>query len=95
MSPFRRVVASLKECLDPSELPSKDRSHLLRASGTRFIAHKVNISLQLSDWHSSVKYVDNQKIKGYTVHGKSFEGENFCDFRVSLLNHECFPLNVY
>ena len=29
----------------------------------------------------------------YTVHGKSFEGENFCGFHISLLNREHFPLN--
>ena len=35
------VVTSLKECLDSSKLPHKGGSHPLRASGTRFVAHKV------------------------------------------------------
>ena len=72
------VVASLKDCLDPSELPQKGGSHPLRASGTCFVAHKVNALERIIDWYgaylgnlialtedSSVKGVDKLKIKGY------------------------------
>ena len=72
------VAASLKECLDPSELPQKGGSHPLRASGTHFVAHKVNALERIIDQYgaylghlialiedSSVKCVDKQKTKGY------------------------------
>lgn len=36
------VVASLRECLEPHDLPHKGGSYPLRASGTHFVAHKVN-----------------------------------------------------
>jgi len=75
---LEEVVASLKECLDPSELPHKGGQRPLRACGTRFVAHKVSALERIIDRYgaymnhlialtedSSVRAVEKQKIKGY------------------------------
>ena len=75
---LEEMVASLKECLDPSELPHKGGQRPLRACGTRFVAHKVSALERIIDRYgaymnhlialtegSSVRTVEKQKIKGY------------------------------
>ena len=92
------VVASLKECLDPSELPQKGGSHPLRASGTRFVAHKVNALERIIDRYgaylghlialtedSSVKGVDKQKMKGYIKQWGEAKALLGCAFFIDLL----------
>ena len=72
------VVEELKGYLEPSELRASGGTRLLRACGTRFIAHKVAALGRLVDRlgaylahlttmseDSSVKAVDRQKLKGY------------------------------
>ena len=38
---LEEIVTELKNCLEPEDMPSKGGSRPLRASGTRFVAHKV------------------------------------------------------
>ena len=35
------IVAELKQCLEPGDLPAEGGNRPLRACGTRFVAHKV------------------------------------------------------
>jgi len=92
------VVAGLKECLDPSELPHEGGQRPLRASGTRFVAHKVGALERIIDRYgaymnhlialtedSSVRAVEKQKLKGYIktwCEGKTLLG---CAFFIDLL----------
>ena len=38
---LNQVVAELKQCLEPGDLPAEGGNRPLRACGTRFVAHKV------------------------------------------------------
>ncbi len=74
------IISELKQCLEPSDLPTKGGNRPLRACGTRFVAHKVvalqrvtdrlgaylsHLSALIED--PSVKSVDKQKLKGYML----------------------------
>ena len=72
------VVAELKECLEPSNMPMEGGNRPLRACGTRFIAHKVVPLARLVDRFGpyinhltsltenvTVIPADRQKITGY------------------------------
>ena len=71
-------MASLKLCLDSSELSAAGGHQPIRACGVRFVCHKVAAIGQVIDRYgaymahligltddSSVKSVDRQKLKGY------------------------------
>lgn len=75
---LEEIVIELKSCLDPSDFPSECGSRPIRASGTRFIAHKVNALERLLDRYGAyinhmissaedptTKAADKQKLKGY------------------------------
>ena len=83
------VVASLKECFAPTELPQQGGNRPLRACGTRFVSHKVaaigcvldrfgayigHLTELIED--SSTKAADKQKLRGYV--------KKWCDSRVIL-----------
>ena len=72
---LEEIVIELKSCLDPS---SECGSRPIRASGTRFIAHKVNALERLLHRYGAyinhmislaedptTKAADKQKLKGY------------------------------
>ena len=72
------IVDELKQCFDPSVVPSEGGNRPLRACGTRFITHKVAALKRIIDRFgaylshliammedSTVKSVEKQKIKGY------------------------------
>ena len=71
------VVAELKECLEPMQMPTTGGDRPLRACGTRFIAHKVAALERLVNRFGAyfnhlanceypvIKSVDRQKLKGY------------------------------
>lgn len=74
------VVASLRLCLEPAELPNKGGNRPLRACGTRFISHKVAAIDRFIDRYgayishlialsedSSVKSTDKQRLKGFVM----------------------------
>lgn len=74
------VIAALRPCLEPGDLPNEGGSRPLRACGTRFVSHKVAAIGRLIDRYgaylahlttltedSSVKAVDRQKLKGYVL----------------------------
>ena len=72
------IVAELKACLEPSEMPRSRGIKPLRACGTRFIAHKLAAlervvnrlgaylnHLAILSEDPSMKSTDRQKMKGY------------------------------
>lgn len=72
------IVESLKLCLDKSDMPTSKGIRPIRASGTRFVSHKVAALGRVIDRYgayishlvsltedTSVKSVDKQKLKGY------------------------------
>ena len=74
------VIAALRPCLEPGDLPDEGGSRPLRACGTRFVSHKVAAIGRLIDRYgaylahlttltedSSVRAVDRQKLKGYVL----------------------------
>ena len=74
------VVSELRQCLEPTDLPTEGGNRPLRACGTRFIAHKVVALARVTDRlgaylchlsglveDSSVKAVDRQRLKGYML----------------------------
>ena len=74
------VVASLRECLESTDLPDEGGNRPKRACGTRFISHKVAAIGRFLDRYgayiahltslsedSSVRAVDRQKLKGYLL----------------------------
>ena len=77
---LKDVIEDLKQCLTETEMPKKGGTRPLRASGTRFIAHKVSALARLVDRYgaylshlftlsqdSTVKSIDRQKLKGYVL----------------------------
>ena len=73
-------MVELKTCLEPTDMPSKGRSRPLRACGTRFIVHKVAALGRVIDRFgaylghlasltkdTTVKALDRQKLKGYSL----------------------------
>jgi len=74
------VVVELKACFESSVMPDKGGNRPLRASGTRFVSHKVAALGRLIDRYgayvnhltsltedSTVKACDKQKLKGYIL----------------------------
>ena len=74
------VIAALRLCLEPGDLPDEGGSRPLRACGTRFVSHKVAAIGRLIDRYgaylahlttltedTSVREVDRQKLKGYVL----------------------------
>ena len=72
------VVAELKQCLKPGDLPAEGGNRPLRACGTHFVAHKVAALERIIDRFgayvshlssltedTSVRAVDRQKLVGY------------------------------
>ena len=95
---LEEVVLSLKECLDPSELPHKGGKRPLRACGTRFVAHKVSALERVVDRYgayishlialtedSSVRAVEKQKLKGYIKQWTDAKALFGCAFFIDLL----------
>ena len=91
-------MEELKQCFDDCELPHKRGARLLRACGTRFVAHKVaalsrvidRFGAYLSHLKSlsedrSVKSVDRQKLKGYILHWRESKVLLGCAFLHDLL----------
>ena len=77
---LKEIVDNLKQCLTDTEMPTKGGIRPLRASGTRFIAHKVSALARLVDRYGAylshlitlsqdtvVKSLDRQKLKGYVL----------------------------
>ena len=75
---LNEVVAELKQCLEPGDLPAEGGNRPLRACGTRFVAHKVEALKRILDRFgayvshlssltedTSVRAVDRQKLVGY------------------------------
>ena len=73
------IVASLKQCIDQSDLPGIG-NRLLRACGTRFVCHKVTDLNRIIDRYGvylthlvsltedpTTKPADKQKLKGYIL----------------------------
>ena len=77
---LNEVIAALRLCLEPGDLPNEGGNRPLRACGTRFVSHKVAAISRLLDRYgayishlttltedSSVREVDKQKLKGYVL----------------------------
>ena len=77
---LEEVIAALRMCLEPGDLPNEGGNRPLRACGTRFVSHKVAGISRLIDRYgaylahlttltedSSVRDVDRQKLKGYVL----------------------------
>ena len=77
---LEEVVSELKSCLEPHEFPKKGGNIPLRASGTRWVSHKVVAIGRLLDRYGAyiahlitliedpaVKSIDKQKLKGYVL----------------------------
>ena len=75
---LNEVVAELKQCLEPGDLPAEGGNRPLRACGTHFVAHKVAALERIIDRFgafvshlnsltedASVKAVDRQYLVGY------------------------------
>ena len=77
---LNEVVSELRQCLEPTDLPTEGGNRPLRACGTQFITHKVvalerfidrlgaylcHLSSLVED--SSVRAGDRQKLKGYLL----------------------------
>ena len=74
------VVAELRECLEPMQMPTTGGGRPFRACSTRFITHKVAALERVVDRFGAyfnhlanlsedpvVKSVDRQKLKGYLL----------------------------
>ena len=81
---LNEVIAALRLCLEPGDLPNEGGNRPLRACGTRFVSHKVAAISRLLDRYgayishlttltedSSVREVDKQKLKGYILKWRS------------------------
>lgn len=79
------IVAELKSCLEPDDIPTQGGDRPLRASGTRFVAHKVSALGRLVDRHGAylshlaaliqdpqVKGIDKAKLSGYVKKWQNF-----------------------
>ena len=91
------IVDELKQCFDPSVVPSEEGNRPLRACGTRFIPHKVaalkridrsgaylsHLIAMMED--STVKSVDKQKMKGYYLKWQDAQVILCCAFYYDLL----------
>ena len=88
----------LKSCLEPSDMPLEGGSRPLRARGTRFMLHKVAALERIVNRFgaclahliaitedSSVKAVDRQKVKGYTLRWQDSKIPLGCTFFHDLL----------
>ena len=88
----------LKSCLEPSDMPLEGRRRPLRACGTRFVLHKVAALERIVNRFgaylahliaitedSSVKAVDRQKVKGYTLRWQDSKIPLGCTFFHDLL----------
>ena len=80
------IVTELKSCLEPDDMPTKGGSRPLRASGTRFVAHKVAALGRLVDRFGAyishltalvedpgVRSTHKQKLKGYIKKWQKFK----------------------
>lgn len=92
------IVKELKSCLDSEEFSSKRGLRPLRASGTRFVAHKVMALSRVLDRFGAylshlccltedpaIKSVDKQKLKGYILQWQNAKILFGCAFFLDLL----------